>query len=186
MAKKIVLGLVLALIVILAVAAISAVVYISYNNNSNIQIYYKPDVNYENNDMQTNNMPMNDKAPVQDTIVKGGCYEEIIQTKDNGNCIGEEQTKKLCYKNVVTCSGEKTVPVPCYDEVSQTRGNGECIGVSQEKGLCYKQIVTCSGEKTVSIDCYPEITQEKGYGECIGLSQEKGRCYRTTDYSKCN
>ena len=181
MAKKIIIGIILALIIISAVVLISAVTYTysvaNSGNNDRVQI------NVEKNNNQDYNAPM---YSTQNTVTRGGCYEEVIQVKDSGECIGGiPQEKKQCYRHVITCSGQRTESISCYDEVPQVKGDGECIGVSQEKRNCYKQVETCSGMRTETIQCYEGIEQEKGYGECMGISQEKGQCYKVNDYSKC-
>lgn len=186
MTKKIILGIVLALILIMAIVFISAVAYNYPSDNMfNFKGNYQPNVNYHNDNIKMDSK--NTQAySNQYTASKDGCYEEIIQVKDPGECIGEAQTKKQCYRHVITCSGQRTESIDCYPEVPQVKGDGECIGVPQVKGNCYRQVVTCSGMRTESIDCYPEIDQEKGYGECMGIPQEKGQCYKIKDYSRCN
>lgn len=177
MTKKIILGIILALIIISAVVLISAVTYIYSSDSDSNRVL----INRENN--RNNNI---DGMKIKNNIVNTGCYEEIIQVKDPGECVGVPQVKKQCYRHVITCSGMKTESIKCYDEVPQVKGNGECIGVSQEKRNCYRQVETCSGMRTESIQCYEGIEQEKGYGECIGISQVKWQCYRVKDYSRCS
>jgi len=203
MAKKLILGIILFFIAISTIFLISGIVYNdqesydSYNtncnayslncNDDNVMIMSNSNDHYDNViNMNSNTNTYSNDAPSSTKVVdKNGCYEEIIQIKDPGECMGVQQEKKQCYQHIITCSGMRTQSIDCNEEVPQTKGDGECIGVQQEKGQCYKQVESCSGTKTISIDCYPTIEQEKGYGECLNIPQEKGQCYKVKEYKTC-
>jgi len=64
---------------------------------------------------------------------------DVPQTKGSGECTSVPQERKTCYKQVVTCSGQRTESIDCYPEITQEKGYGQCIGVDQEKTPCYKK-----------------------------------------------
>lgn len=175
MTKKLILGLVLLLI---AISVFSVVSYSYY--------YTSTDENAKYDNIAVNSEPAMVGEIGTKVVQQPGCYEEVIQVKNNGECLGVPQEKKLCYKHILTCSGQKTETIDCYPEIEQVKGDGECFNLPQEKKVCYKQVESCSGMKTISIDCYPEIVQESGYGDCLDMPQENGQCYRIKELKGCN
>ncbi len=167
MAKKIIIGIVLLLIVASAVILISAISYGYSNKNEGNQQEY--------NEVQINNIYSYDNQgykPADKAEIKEDSRPQCYNDK------GQYQPDNILYVNEYKES-------VCYDTLGNSKGPGECIGTLQEKKLCYKQVESCSGTKTVSIDCYPEIEQEKGYGECLNLPQEKAQCYKVKEYKSC-